>query len=172
MGTPVDPATPSMVDVVASSWQAWVPTHLMTVTKLLAKPVDPACGRVMMHVAELSVSVTSPARSVERIVSVLLVQLEARGTTPAGCNEVAPLTETTFCGMLVLLTASLAGVPEEPPTIMSPDVVIGFDRPLLLKGPTVTPATRPKKPAEVLQKSPLFGEVGAVPGGIFRPAED
>ena len=45
------------------------------------------------------------------------------------------------------------------------------DPPAAPNGPTVEPLMRAYIPREVVQTSPLLGEVGAVPCGKFKPAE-
>jgi hypothetical protein len=95
------------------------------------------------------------------------VTLLALGQTPE------PPPTTTALEFSVALDASVVVDVKQgtPPELTVPATVAGkVVVPAAAKGPTVTPSTRPKKPAEVDQKSPLTGVVGAVPCGTLRPA--
>ena len=135
------PLTLSVLENVFAALKVWtVPSP--------ASVVDPAGSATVPPPVAGALSVDDPDELPEKIKSPL-------ATVSAVPFDVAPLTHPSAPA---LSYCRLDGVD-----------VHGFVA-LDANGPTVDPLTCAYTPEDVVQISPLLGEVGAVPGGRFNPA--
>jgi hypothetical protein len=113
-----------MVEMVGVTVTVPVPILLMMVVKLFAKPDDPAWGRVTAQ-AEASFSVIRFPRSVDKIVSRLLVHRDSRGMMPNGAQPATPPgTAVIVCGTFAVPVGPVGKPDPDPPELEVKVIVV------------------------------------------------